>query len=113
MSENKRNRDKRINVWVYDEEYDYLKKKAALSGITLSEYIRNVIAYGGVRSETTNFTRDEATALLLELNSIGNNVNKIAYRANLKSNVDSEDMEDLRVEFRNLLGLFHNSIEGR
>ena len=113
MSERRRNRDKRINVWVYDEEYTYLKKKAVLSGITISEYIRNIIAYGGIRSETTNFTRDEATALMRELNSIGNNVNQIAYRANARASVDSEDVDELREEFRNLLGLFHNSIENR
>jgi hypothetical protein len=111
MAEKHRIRGKQIHVKLLEEEMEMLIEKAEKSGLSKSEYVRMLIAYGGIRGDgKTNYTREDAKKLRYEITSIGNNVNQIAYRVNLNTTAKKEDVENLREEFKNLLELFHRYV---
>ena len=69
-----RKRNKHISVWMNEQEYAYLKRQAALSGLGIDPFIRNLVRGVEIRAKTP----DCYNALLRELSAIGNNVNQIA-----------------------------------
>jgi diketogulonate reductase-like aldo/keto reductase len=113
MAEKHRLRKNQFLLRLVDEEMNLLEEKASLSGVTKTEYLRMLIAYGGVKgSGITNYTKEDAKKLRYELSSIGNNVNQIAYRANSNSMVRKEDIDELRENFVELIGVLHNYVTG-
>jgi len=107
MGEQHRNRNKNIRVWLSEEEHALLSKKANMENMSMSEFVRRMILFGAERVKT-NFTREESQKIIYELNLIGNNINQIAYRVNAKATVDNNDFSELRDEFVEYLGLFHD-----
>ena len=107
-----RKRKRMLNVFLLDEELAILEAKADEAEITKSEYVRNMILFGNV-FERTNFTREEAQAILYELNRIGNNLNQVAYRANANKTIDDRDFNDLFQNYVELLSAYDSFLRGK
>jgi len=112
MSSN-RHRDKRICIWVVNEEKAMAELKANESDMSLSDYIRSLILFGSVRGSTVNFSKENTEKIIYELNRIGNNINQIAYRVNSNATVDENDFDSLREQFIEYLGLFQDVVKDR
>lgn len=74
----------------YINEYDYekLKKRLSMLGLSESEYIRGLIKGHVPKGKPSK----ELTDLIYELNKIGNNINQIARVSNTTGNVDTESL---------------------
>lgn len=111
MADKKRNSNlTRINqsqahFFVSEEEKELLKRKAKSFGLSLSDYMRNMIIHGSVKAQS-RLTDEQFQALLNELNHIGVNINQIAYRVNAARNASREDFNDLKHEYEQLLNLY-------
>jgi len=68
----------KVSLKMATEEYYSLKSKARLAGITLSEYIRNVIQ----KSEVKQRLSPEHLGYVRQLSGMANNINQIAKKAN-------------------------------
>ena len=110
MSGRKRNR--KLNVYLFDEELEVLNAKADEAELSKSEYIRNMILFGAAH-ERTVFSKKEASALHYEINKIGNNLNQIAYRANSNKTIDDRDFQSLYANYVDLLTSFEKYIRGK
>jgi len=111
MAEEHRTRKRKLSLWLLEDELDLLTKKAEKIKVSKSEYIRMLIAYGGIKGwGVTNFSKEDAKKIRYELSSIGNNINQIAYRVNSKATVDEEDVNELRAHFVKYLGLFNEFV---
>ena len=47
-----RKRNKHISVWMNEQEYAYLKRQAALSGLGIDPFIRNLVRGVEIRAKT-------------------------------------------------------------
>lgn len=109
MSEKHRKRQRVFQIHLLDEELDILSNKAEEAGMSRTEFIRNVILFGAARGKT-NIDHQEVKTLAYEINRIGNNINQIAYQANLRCVVDEGMFLGLQNEFSNLLKVFEDYI---
>lgn len=94
-----RAREKEIRVKLTEAELQYTKDKANSCGLTMSEYIRQIIFKGLViKLETFDIK-----GLSVELNRIGTNINQIARHVNEKGgDYDKQDMDNLISEFKEM-----------
>lgn len=104
-----RTRDRKISVWLLDEELAILQAKADEAEMTQSEFLRNCIVFGSAK-ERTYADKEDTEKLIYELNRIGNNVNQIAYQANQRKYVSDEQFQSLYSAFLDLLGQFDNFV---
>jgi len=105
MAEEHRKRTRQFKVSLYDKELEWLTQKAFDANMSKSEFVRKIIMYGSAK-EKTNFSREDAAKICYELNRIGNNINQLAYQANIRGNVTRNDFEVMKDEFANLLTEF-------
>ena len=108
MATNDRIRDKKIQVWVTEEEYNYAKDKAEYSGLNISSLVRSYILKGTVIKYETVPIKE----LCFEINKIGNNINQIAKKVNENNTVNEKDMEELKTEYQKLFDLYLEKIMG-
>lgn len=85
-----RNRNHFIGLWLDDREYAHLSNQCAVTGLSASALVRQLI--GGVQLRPR--PPDEYAKLLRELSAIGNNINQIAYWANARGRVNQSQIED-------------------
>lgn len=83
-----RTRPRHISVWMNEAEYRHLKTQAQLAGMGIDPFIRSLVAGVQLRPRPP----DEYAKLLRELSAIGNNINQIAYRANARRDVQSNEV---------------------
>ncbi|WP_295084115.1 plasmid mobilization relaxosome protein MobC [Ruminococcus sp.] len=89
--ENKR--DLYLKVRVSQAEMDAIKKKFANSGMnTLSGFVRAMIFEGYIVHIDENSLKE----IHRIANNVANNINQIAYRANVTQKVYKEDIEDIK-----------------
>ena len=70
-----------------EQEYRHLKVQANAAGMGIDPFIRNLVSGVDLRPKPP----ETYAVLLQELNAIGNNINQIAYWANVKKGiVDAE-----------------------
>lgn len=106
----KRFRSKQLLIRLFDEEMNILKAKSESQGISMSDYVREVILYGEVKTTKQNILSDENfSKLLYELNRIGNNINQIAYNSNLKKSTGREEIMELSEKYDSLLQLYSDT----
>ena len=98
-------RKRRFNLCLLDEEMDILKIKAGKARMSMSEYLRNMILFGAAGGKAM-FTSDDARRICYELNRIGNNINQVAYQANVNCAVSENDFNALRAQYVDLLSAF-------
>ena len=82
-----------------------LKKKAGEYGITKSEFLRQIILFGGIQG-VPRIDEEKYNHLVYELNRIGNNINQIAYHANSKKAYGKDEVLQLKSEYMDLLALY-------
>ena len=69
---------KMLRIRLTDDEYNLLKQKAEQANKTMSEFIREYIVTGKVKSKCK-----QLPSLILHLSKIGNNINQIAKNLNI------------------------------
>jgi len=110
MGEQHRYRTARLEMRLFPEEMEILEKKAAKHGMNKTEYLRDLILFGGVRETKREILSDENfKKLLYELNRIGNNINQIAYNSNLKKSTGREEIKALSESYDTLLQLYSDT----
>ena len=88
-----RKRNRRIEIKVTDEEYEFIQEKMLAIGSTnLSAYARKMLIDGYVLKTDFSFLKD----FIFEIGKIGTNINQIAYRANAFNNIDKTDIEEIK-----------------
>ena len=83
-----RKRNHFIGLWLDDKEYCHLLKQCSVSGLSASSLIRQNIMDRELRPRPP----ETYAALLRELSAIGNNVNQIAYWANVKKRISAAEI---------------------
>lgn len=78
MSEKQRLRTKKFSIYLFEEEYEYLRKGAFEYDLSLSDYIRQLIVAGEIRGRHWTMDKEEGKQIINELNRIGNSLNIIA-----------------------------------
>lgn len=68
-----------INFRLSNDDYDKYMTKVMMSGYNSSEFFRNAV----LENKTEILHKEDVQRLLFQLNKIGNNINQLAYRANL------------------------------
>ena len=85
-----RERQHFIGVWLDEADYQHRQKQQEITGLSVSAFVRKSIL--GV--EIHPRPHDTYTALLRELSAIGNNVNQIAYWANVHHGISKAEIEE-------------------
>lgn len=110
MAEKHRYRMERFGIRLFDEEKKILEMKAAEQGMSRTEYIRDLILFGEVKTTKKKILTDEKfKKLLYEINRIGNNINQIAYNSNLKKSTGREEIKELSEKYDSLLQLYSDT----
>lgn len=108
MEKANRGRLKQINIRLFKEESNILEYKAELAGKSKSDFVRDLILLSSVETKSI-LTDKNFQKLLYEINRIGNNINQIAYNANLKKSTGKEEINGLREQYSVLLSLYEDT----
>lgn len=100
-----RKRNKHISVWMNEQEYAYLKRQAALSGLSIDPFIRNLVRGVEIRAKTP----DCYNALLRELSAIGT---MAAKRAQSRSSPPMAGCSHTQKTFAKTLSIFQKTSPG-
>lgn len=106
MGKEKRLRDKKVQVFVSEEEKEIVRQNASLNNQNISEYMRAECVHGII-------IKRDFSDVLEELQPIGLKINDIATRVNIQEKVTEKDVEDLRKEYENMLELALRKIINR
>lgn len=87
-----RKRTRNILLRLSDEEWDYLKKNVAITGLTTQSYLRAMIK--GV--ELKPRPPEIAATINRELSAIGVNINQIARKVNSRNCVQVSDLNEIK-----------------
>ncbi len=112
MAEKKRLRDKKITVFLLDEEYEILKAKCDELGLSYSDYFRQLIMFGSVKQSSKKESKEEQKKFMFEINHIGGNINQIAHRVNSNRVEAKQDYEDLMMEMSRLFHAYSKAVKG-
>jgi hypothetical protein len=93
----RRKRNKRVTVWLNDNERTTLTYKANLAGLTLSDFIR--------QSTTKSRINSRSKQLLYEVHKAGVNLNQIAKRCNSTNSINIATLKQLTIIESILRGL--------
>ena len=85
-----RERQHFIGVWLDKAEYQHLQKQQEITGLSVSAFVRKSILGVEIRRRPP----DTYSALLRELSAIGNNVNQIAYWANVRKSISENEITE-------------------
>ncbi|HIR85556.1 MAG TPA: plasmid mobilization relaxosome protein MobC [Candidatus Limivicinus faecipullorum] len=88
-----RDRQHFVGAWLGDKELAHLRKQCAVTGLSVSAFVRKAIAGVQLRPRPPG----EYGALLRELAAIGNNINQIAYWANARKSIHEPEIVEAAV----------------
>lgn len=88
-----RDRQHFVGAWLGDKELAHLRKQCAVTGLSVSAFVRKAIAGVQLRPRPPG----EYGALLRELAAIGNNINQIAYWANARKSIREPEIVEAAV----------------
>ena len=91
-------RKKQILIRLSEKEYRHLTEQADLVQLGIEPFVRNLIM--GIRM--TPHPKNEWTEIMRQMSAIGNNINQMAYRANLHGFTDKQAFLRMQEEFANL-----------
>ena len=92
-----RTRNRAVQVYLNEKEYEKLEQLSRFSGITHSTVIRKLITGKEIRQRPDLDFR----ALAYEISAIGNNLNQIARRAN-QMQLNTADLKEARALMREI-----------
>jgi hypothetical protein len=84
----------KVSLKMATAEYYLLKSNARLAGVSLSEYIRNVIKKGEVKQRLS----PEHLGYVRQLSGMANNINQIARKANSAGYVQAAKEWEKKIE---------------
>lgn len=121
----KRFRNNQIKFYTTDEEKKFLEDEAKLSGMNVSEFLRNVIFKSQiiVKKVPVEEIKNAQTAMeknAYEINKIGNNINQLVKVIHENNDTYSKrqiedavrDLENVIHEYENLCGIMFNKLYG-
>ena len=85
-----RTRNHHISVWLDDRELGHLRKQAAVAGLGIDPFIRQLIRGVELRPKPP----EEYAELLREMSAIGNNINQLAHQANARGEATQDEIND-------------------
>ena len=88
-----RDRQHFVGAWLDDKERAHLREQCAVTGLSVSAFVRKAIAGVQLRPRPPG----EYGALLRELAAIGNNINQIAYWANARKSIHEPEIVEAAV----------------
>ena len=91
-------RKKQILIRLSEKEYLHLAEQADLAQLNMAQFVRNLIM--GIRMNP--YPKEEWTEIMRQMSAIGNNINQMAYRANLHGFTDKQAFLRMQEEFANL-----------
>lgn len=100
-----KNRTKRFEVRLTDEQYATIREKAAKANLTPTEYVRRKVFSGEVGVMDSLAFLKEYSRYLHEIRKIGNNINQVAHYANILQNkgIYSKDViDEMTIQLREL-----------
>ncbi|MBP3197612.1 MAG: MobC family plasmid mobilization relaxosome protein [Butyrivibrio sp.] len=112
MAEKKRLRDKKLTIFLLEEELEILKAKCDEFGISYSDYFRQLITFGSVKQSSKKDSKEEQKKFMYEVNRIGGNINQIAHRVNSNRIESKKDYEDLMMEMSHLFHSYSKAVKG-
>lgn len=96
-------RNRRVQVRLTDDEYDYLQYNVSRTGLTQEAYLRTLILEKIPKTKTvTELDR----SILSQLYAIGNNLNQIARMANSIRVINAERYDQAVAEFKDVMQAF-------
>ena len=93
-----RKREKQILIRLSEKEYRHLTEQADLAQLNINQFVRNLIM--GIRMKP--HPKNEWTEIMRQMSAIGNNINQMAYRANLHGFTDKQALLGMQEEFEKL-----------
>ncbi len=97
-----RERNKRIEFYVNEKEYEDIQARVKLSGLNRSQYLRLIALKGIIYNEDLESVRH----LAYEINKIGVNINQITKLANEKGTVYTWDLNKIRKQLEMIYKIF-------
>ena len=91
-------RKKQILIRLSEKEYRHLTEQADLAQLNMAQFVRNLIM--GIKMKPR--PKEEWAELLRQMSAIGNNINQMAYRANLHGFTDKQALLRMQEEFSKL-----------
>lgn len=91
-----RKRNKRVEVYLTENEYSNLAEKVKLSGMPREAYIRQVL--GGV--EIKEKPPADFYKLIVEVRKVGSNLNQLVKRAQVLDFIDTPALQKVMAEIR-------------
>ena len=91
-------RKKQILIRLSEKEYAHLTEQADLVQLGIEPFVRNLIM--GIKM--TPHPKNEWTEIMRQMSAIGNNINQMAYRANLHRLTDKQALLGMQEEFAKL-----------
>ena len=89
-------KSKHIDLRVDQQTYDTIANYASYMGITVSEYVRRMLAKGKVTvKQYTVLNPKEMNSILFHLGHVGGNLNQIAYHLNSGGAMTKEILRDV------------------
>lgn len=88
-----------LHIVLSEKDNAHLTQQVELSGLSRSALIRSLILQTELRPKPTQ----EALKILRELNAIGNNINQLARAANQGLLVNSDALDEIRNQLKQLL----------
>lgn len=95
MAEKDRIRKHQFKLSLLDVENELLKQKSSEYGLSRTEFLRQLIVFGGIQKRP-KVDLQMYEKIQYELNRIGNNINQIAYIANLNKTIEKKDLDSVR-----------------
>lgn len=89
-----RNKNKHINFYLDDREFNLLKEKLAGTHLSMSEYFRRMLTSSEIKAIPLEVLRD----VQKQVRGVGRNVNQIAKLAHISGNVPREALARLAAE---------------
>ena len=105
MSEKHRIRTKKFSLYLLEEEYEYLRQGAFEYGLSLSDYLRQLIVAMEIKGRHWAMDKEQGKQIIRELNNIGNSITRIVYQSYARSSVLPDDWKQIKTHYFELLTL--------
>jgi Ribbon-helix-helix protein, copG family. len=105
LNRNNHGRDRTLTFRLLEEESKILDEKAREADMSKSEFIRNVVLYGGAYPKTA-FTREDTSKIIYEIDRIGNALSQISFMTHRSPEIDEREFQSLMVNYMELFSAF-------
>jgi len=103
-----RKRDKILQVWLSEDEYETFLNKCKYHNISMSYFVRKMITDGEIKYNNAYAINE----IVETLTNIENHVNAISQKVNDRGSVTEADNESLKMQYENLFNMFLDKVMG-